>query len=490
MKKVAIVGGGFSGLSAAALLASKQYDVTLYEKNEQVGGRARVLKEQGYTFDMGPSWYWMPDVFESFFSLFNKSSKDFYQLVRLSPSYRVFWDKDDFMDVPSSAEETVGLFEEIETGSGAKLREFLLEAERKYRAAIDGRLVFKPSLSWMEYSTLILKKETWQLQLLTSFHRHVRKYFRHPRLLMLMEFPVLFLGALPKQAPALFSMMNYAGLSLGTWYPMGGMYKVVEAMEEIARAAGVKIRTHAEIKNFKNTPTRITGGFVNGESFSADAVVASADYHHVEQKLLGEEHRTYTPAYWSKRTMAPSSLIFFVGVNRNIKNLLHHNLFFDEDFSRHAREIYSEPAWPRQPLFYVSCPSKTDPSVAPEGKENLFILIPVASGLEDTPEIREKYFQLVINRMERITGDSFAADIEYKKSYCINDFVSDYHAFKGNAYGLANTFYQTAFLRPRMRHRTLRNLFYAGQLTVPGPGVPPAIISGQIAAAKVMEYLN
>ena len=489
-KNISVIGAGYSGLAAASVLGAAGYEVNIYEKNDQCGGRARVFTEKGFTFDMGPSWYWMPDVFESFYSRFGKSAADFYELKKLSPSYRIFFGRDDLMDIPESPEALYDLFESVEAGSADQLKKFLKEAEEKYRIAIQGKLVYYPSLSWREYSSLIWRKETWQLQLVKSFHSHVREFFSNPRLISLMEFPVLFLGAMPQNTPALYSLMNYAGLTLGTWYPMGGMSKTVDAMVKVATNSGVTIHTGQEVGKIICANEKLSAISINEKEILTDALVASADYHHVEQNMLDKEYRMYSPQYWNSRVMSPSSLIFFLGIHGKVKNLLHHNLFFDTDFSKHAGEIYSDPKWPSSPLFYVCCPSQADLSVAPEGKENLFILVPIASGLKDSEETREQYFKLVMERLENITGNNFRDKIEVKKSYCLNDFAADYHAFKGNAYGLANTFLQTAFLRPRMQSKKVKNLFYTGQLTVPGPGVPPAIISGQIAAQQVIKYLN
>ncbi len=489
-KKVVVIGAGYSGLAAAAVLGARGYDVSVFEKNEQAGGRARVYREKGFTFDMGPSWYWMPDVFESFYALFGKRADDFYELHRLSPAFAINYANDDCMNVPSDLPALCQLFEGIEPGSSIQLKKFLEKAADKYRIAITDKLVFKPSLSWTEYISLAGKKEFYTLELFSSFHKYVRKHFRNPRLIALMEFPVLFLGSMPEHTPALYSLMNYAGLVLGTWYPMGGMGKTIDAMCILAEASGVKIYCNSEVKSITCHNGEAIMLSVNGEEISADAIVASADYHHVEQTLLPVPFRMYSSSYWNSRKMSPSALIFYIGVSRKLKNLIHHNLFFDTDFSQHAKEIYLRPAYPSAPLFYVSCPSQTDPSVAPEGKENLFILIPLASGLHDDDATREYYFDLVMKRIETITGNYFRDEIEVKRSYCLNDFSTDYNAFKGNAYGLANTFFQTAFMRPKVQSSKLKNLFYAGQLTVPGPGVPPAIISGQIAAQQVIKYLN
>ena len=486
MSSISVIGSGFSGLSAASCLAEAGQEVTVFEKNSLPGGRARKFEEQGFVFDMGPSWYWMPDVFEKFYQRFGKTTSDFYRLVRLDPSYRIFFSKDDIVDLPAGEQALFDLFEKREAGSGPQLKKFLEEGKYKYETGINN-MVYKSGLSISELIDPKLIKGIFSLHLFRSMSTYVRKYFRDPGLIQLLEFPVLFLGAPPSKTPALYSLMNYADMSLGTWYPMGGMYKIVEAMHQIAATRGVRFEFNSEVETFELNSSKIKSLLVNGAQRQTDYVVASADYHHVEQNLLPPAFRKYSIQYWNKRAIAPSSVIFYLGVNKRLKNLLHHNLFFDQDFSRHTEEIYTNPAWPTNPLFYVCCPSKTDPTVAPEGCENVFILIPVAPDLTDTPDIREKYFNLVMSRLESLTGQSIVENIIYKKSYAHRDFVQDYHAFKGNAYGLANTIMQTANFKPSMINKKVKNLFYTGQLTVPGPGVPPAIISGQVVARELIR---
>lgn len=488
MKRIAIIGSGFSGLASAAVLANAGCRVDVYEKNGQAGGRARTFEKDGFTFDMGPSWYWMPDVFEKFFNKFGHTTSDFFELVQLSPSFSLFF-KDEIIDIPADFNALCDLFEKIEKGSRERLIKFMEEAEFKYNLGIK-KLVYKPGHSWFEFADFELFKGVFRLQAFSSFSKHVRKYFKDPRLIALMEFPVLFLGAKPNDTPALYSLMNYAGLKLGTWYPMGGFGKVAEAMKHIAEKEGAILHTKSEIQEINIASDLINRLTSNSGALSADAVIASADYHHVEQKLLPVAHRTYSEKYWASRVFAPSALIFFLGINKKVEKLRHHNLFFDEDLDDHAREIYDNPSWPAKPLFYVCSPSRTDPSVAPEGKENLFLLMPLAPGLEDNNDLREKYFKVMLDRIEKLTGDNIADHIIVKKSYCISDFTQDYNAYKGNAYGLANTLLQTAVFKPSMRSYKIKNLFYAGQLTVPGPGVPPAIISGQVAASELLKYLK
>ncbi len=495
LKKVIVIGSGFSGLSAASCLAKEGFNVTILEKNDGIGGRARQFEAEGFVFDMGPSWYWMPDVFEQFFAHFGKKVSDYYHLVRLDPSYQVVFKNPEQLDsakdvisLPANMTELEQLFENIEPGSAAKLRQFLSEAEYKYKVGM-GDFVHKPSHGIMEFADLRILKSLFRLQMFTSLSKHVRQLFKDERLIQILEFPVLFLGATPQNTPALYSLMNYADMSMGTWYPMGGMHKIVEAMADVAREQGVSIKTGQEVAHIETANGKVTAVVTsNGSRYTADAVVGSADYHHIETRLLESQNRNYNQSYWDKRVMAPSSLLWYLGINKRIPGLKHHNLFFDEDFGLHSEEIYTEPKWPSKPLFYASAPSVTDPSVAPEGCENLFLLIPVAPGLEDTPEVRARYFDMVMDRLERFTGTNIRSHIVYQRSYAHTDFVKDYHAFRGNAYGLANTLLQTAFLKPKMKSKKLSNLWYTGQLTVPGPGVPPSIISGQVVAAEVKKW--
>lgn len=486
-KTVIVIGSGFSGLSTACYLAAAGYAVTILEKNSCLGGRARKFETEGFVFDMGPSWYWMPDVFERFFADFGKKVSDYYTLKRLDPSYQVVFGENDVMSVPAEMPALEALFEQTEPGSTRNLRKFLKEAAYKYKVGM-GVFVQKPSKSILEFADWRVLSSIFRIDMFKPMSKHVRSLFKSEKLRKLLEFPVLFLGATPEKTPALYSLMNHADLALGTWYPMGGMYKIIEGMAALAVELGVKIELNQEVTQIQAQNGKAQKAITRqGKSFSADYFVGAADYQHIDSALLSPEHRNYTEKYWNSRVMAPSCLLWYLGIGKRINGLEHHNLFFDEDFAIHAQEIYEQPQWPSKPLFYLSAPSITDPTVAPEGCENLFLLIPVAPGLDDTPEIREQYFNLVMDRLEKHLNQPVRQDITYKRSYAHTDFVADYHAFKGNAYGLANTLLQTAFLKPALKNRRLQNFWYAGQLTVPGPGVPPAIISGQVVAREILK---
>jgi len=488
VKSAIVIGAGFAGLAAAACLAKKGLKVTLLEKNSSPGGRARKFSDAGFTFDMGPSWYWMPDVFEAYFNLFGKSTSDFYELTRLDPSYRVFFDSKETMDLPADREGLNKLFESLEPGSSKNLNKFLTEAEYKYRVGMT-EFVHKPSLSLMEFADFRVLKSAMRLSLFSSLAKQVDKLFKHPKLRELLKFPVLFLGATPEKTPALYSLMNYADMVLGTWYPKGGMFQIVDAMVKIAKNQGVEFKYDEPVEKIEVDGKQVSSVITNQGSYQADVVVGAGDYHHIDQHLLGKNHQ-YSAAYWNNRVMAPSCLIFYLGIRKKLKGLLHHNLFFDADFKRHANEIYNEPAWPKEPLFYACLASKTDPSCAPDDCENLFLLMPVAPGLDDDEKMREKYYGVMMERLEMMTGQPILPHVVYKRSYALNNFVEDYHAFKGNAYGLANTLKQTAILKPSIKHKKVKNLYFTGQLTTPGPGVPPSLISGQVVAAQVAKDLK
>ncbi len=491
-KKAIVIGAGFAGISAASFLAKLGWQVTVIEKHNLPGGRARQFSENGFTFDMGPSWYWMPDVFERYFNQFGKQVSDYYKLTRLNPSYRVYWNNN-YWDIPADYQALKQLFETVETGAGKKLDKVMDEAAFKYKVGVE-KLVFKPGQSITEFFDKDLIVGLFKLDVFNSVKAHIEKHFKNQQIRELLEFPVLFLGALPEKIPALYTLMNYADIKGGTWYPKGGMYQIVEGMYSLAKSLGVNFIFNSNISTIiiENSKATAVQYINNNEThlITADVIISGADYHFTEQ-LLPIKCRNYSEAYWQKRVMAPSCLLYYVGLNKKLKNVLHHSLFFDVPFKQHAAEIYSNPQWPSEPLFYVSATSVTDSNSAPINSENLFFLIPVAAGLQgDSEELRTQYFDKIVQRFEEKIGEQIKENITYYQSYATANFLEDYNAFKGNAYGLANTLMQTANLKPNCRNKKVKNLFYTGQLTVPGPGVPPSLISGEVVAKLVNKIFG
>jgi len=484
--KITIIGSGFSAIAAACYLAKSGHEVTVFEKNSSIGGRARQMKKEGFTFDMGPSWYWMPDVFERFFADFGKKTTDYYELIKLSPAYRVYYGIADFITIADNLEEIITTFENIEKGSGTLLKNFMADAKSNYDIAIKD-LVYRPGVSPLE---LITPQTAMKVgQFLSNISKDVRKKFNNERLIQILEFPVLFLGAKPSDTPSFYSFMNYADFGLGTWHPKTGMFDVVRAMESLATELGVKFETSATIEKIIVENKVAKAIVVNGQTIHSDVILSGADYHHTET-LLDQEHRAYSEKYWDSRVFAPSSLLFYVGFNKKIENISHHALFFDVDFYQHAKDIYDEPQWPKEPLFYANFPSLTDKTAAPEGMESAFFLVPLAPGINDTEALREEYFDKIMDRFESLTQQSVRNNIIFKESFCKNDFVSEYNSYKGNAYGMANTLLQTAFLRPKLKSKKVNNLYFTGQLTVPGPGVPPALISGKLVSELINKQFS
>ena len=486
---ICVIGAGFAGISAATNLANYGHNVFVVEKNSDFGGRARKLKAKGFTFDMGPSWYWMPDVFERHFEINGEKIEDYLKLKRLNPSYKIFFSDKHIVSLPVDFNDIKKIFEKYEKGSGENLTRFLKDAEKKYKIGMN-KFVRKPSKSVFEFFNSEIIAGLFKMDLFKSMHTHIRKFFNNKFLIKIIEFPLLFLGATPKNTPALYSLMNYADIKLGTWYPDGGMHKIIEAMISLAKKKGVVFYSKNEVKSFQINNKKIVKVETNKKLFDVDIVLSGADYHHTEQKLLPPKYRNYSSKYWDKKTMSPSSLLFYLGTNKKLKNIEHHCLFFDKDFDQHANDIYEFPQWPEEPLFYGSFSSKSDNSVSPKGCENIVLLVPIAPNLKDSDTIREKYYNIIMDRLEKLTKQSIKKHVIYKKSYCINNFKKDYNSFRGNAYGLANTLFQTAIFKPSIKNKKLNNLYYCGQLTVPGPGVPPSIISGEVSSKEIIRDFN
>lgn len=489
MKRVAVVGGGFGGLSAAALLAKKGFKVQLFEKNETTGGRARYFTQGAYRFDMGPSWYLMPEVFDRFFGLAGKKTEDMYELARLDPTYRVFFGEGESVDITTDRAQVERIFDQMEPGCAARFRSYMKQAQYKYTTAIE-QFLYRDYRSLRQFFNKTLLIEGSRLQVFTKLDTMVSRYFKDRRIQQILEYAMVFLGTDPSDAPSMYSLMSHVDINQGVFYPREGLAGAAQAISRLAEELGVEILTASPVEKILHKNGKASGVQVHGEKIDADAVLINADYAHAEMSLMPDEYVSYPAKYWEKRVLAPSMFILFIGLNKTLKNLVHHNLYFQPVWQDHFNAIFKKPGWPEDPCFYLSAISKTDGSAAPQGCENLFVLVPSAPGLSDSDEQRESYARSVIAHIERVTGESITEHIDVMRIYSQRDFAADYNAFKGTALGLSHTLFQTAVFRPHIRSKKLGGCYFAGQYTHPGVGVPMVLIAAELAANALASEVS
>lgn len=486
---VIIIGAGFAGLSAAALLSNSGYKVTILEKNNSIGGRAQVMKKKGFIFDMGPSWYLMPDVFEKFFNSLNYKSSDLLKLIRLDPSYRIFTDTQEKIDISPSLKKNIELFESLEKGAGIEFKKYLLVAKRYYDLSIK-YFLYKEYKSIKDFLVKEMINEGKGLKIFDSMDKYVGRFFKSDKIKKILLYSLVFLGGSPKNTPSLYTLMSHVDFNLGVWYPDGGMGKVIEAIKNIAVSKKTRIKLNTEVIKLTVKDNKISEVKTTKGIYHADIIISAADLPFTETKLLDEKYQTYPKEYWQKKTIAPSTFLIYLGLKKKLKNITHHNLILDQDWTKHFESIFKNPDWPDKPSYYVCAPSVTDSSVAPKGKENLFILVPIAAGLKDSKTQKEKYFQKIIADLERVTGEEIQKSIEVKEIFTVSDYVKRYNAYKGTALGLSHTFFQSALFRPGHKSKKLDNLYYTGQYSTPGIGVPMTLISSQIVFDEIEKQYD
>lgn len=485
-KKAVIIGAGFGGLSLSCHLARDGWNVTLLEKNSMCGGRAQTWSKDGFLFDMGPSWYLMPEVFEDFFALFGKKREDYYKLVKLDPYYRVFFSKDDTCDVDSNLDKTKALFEKFEPGKGKNLQKYLDLSKYKYDVAMK-EFLYKDYKTVFDFLNIRMMTEGLKLDIFRSLDKFVRRFFKDQRSRQILEYAMVFLGNSPYNAPALYSIMSHVDMNLGVWYPDGGINTMAKAMEKLALELGVTIRYNEEVTGMDIKDKKVVSVSTAKGMYPADLVVSNADYAFMETAVVPEKSRTYSKKYWDSRVWAPSMVLAYLGIDARLDRLAHHNLYFSKDWDTHFETIFNKPAWPEDPCYYVGCPSRTDPTVAPAGKENVFFLIPVSPELEDTDEAREKLLDRTLAHFEGITGVPVRQKLLVKRIFSGCDFSSEYNSYKGSALGISHTLLQTAIFRPAHRSGKVKNLYYSGHYNHPGVGMPMTVISSQITRDLVRK---
>ncbi len=487
--KTVIIGAGFGGLSAAALLARDGHEVTVLEKNEQAGGRASVHRDRGFTFDMGPSWYLMPDVFERFFAEFGKKPADFYELKRLDPSYRIFFGDGTMVDVPADTEKTIALFDTFEEGGGEKLRAYLRSAGELYNLTMTD-LLYREYRSVLDFvSGRLLFQGPKLVHTFEHLDHFVGRYFTSDRARKIVQYSIGFLGGAPSNTPALYHIMSHIDLTLGVFYPEGGIRAVVDAVRRLAEEHGAQFRFEEPASRIVVANDRAVAVETARGRYPADVVLVNADYAHAELTLLDPASRTYDAGYWAGRVLAPSAMVLYIGLNRRVPGLCHHTLLLDRDWERGFETLFdpNKAAWPENPSYYVNVPSKTDTTAAPPDGETLFILVPLAPGIPDTPERRQALRNRILTHLETTIGEPIQDAIVTERCFALEDFADRYNAYRGTALGLSHTLFQTALWRPAHRSSRVENLYYSGQYTHPGIGVPMTLISSQIVSRVIGE---
>lgn len=489
MKQALVIGGGFAGMASAAKLSKQGMEVTLLERHDRLGGRGRSWEKNGYTFDMGPSWYLMPEVFEQFFEDLGKNREEYYSLKKLAPYYRVFFEGEGTVDIGPDRDGINKVFDDLEENGSEKLKKYLGKASYKYKVAIE-EFLYREYRSIFQFINPRLVLQGSRLGVFGDLHSHVKKYFTDHRAQKILEYAMVFLGNSPSNAPALYSIMSHVDLVQGVYFPHGGMNKMVEGMHSLLEDLGVKIKLNTDVTGITYSNGMATGVETNTGNLPADVVLATGDYYQIEQKLLDQKVRNYSPKYWNKAVVAPSMFIMYLGVSKKLTGLKHHNLFFAKEWNNHFDEIFKHPEWPDNPSYYVSVTSDDDDSMSPEGKENVFVLVPVAPGLSADEQFRKQYGDKIIRHLENLCGEKFRDSIEVQRYYSGEEFTEDYGALKGTALGLAHTLGQTAVFRPSMRNKHLKNMFYAGQYTHPGVGVPMTLIAADIVSKAIGKEFN
>ena len=487
-ESVVVIGAGVGGLSTACYLADAGADVRVLEKNEQLGGRASRLERDGFRFDMGPSWYLMPDVFERFFDHFDRTPTDYYGLTHLDPHYRIFFKDGDEVDVTPDLERTKRVFESYEDGAGEALERYLEKSRENYEVGME-HFVYEDRSKLRDYLDLDVARQARGLSLLGSMQGHVEDYFDHPKLQQIMQYTLVFLGGSPKNTPALYNLMSHVDFNLGVWYPEDGIGGVIDGIAELGRELGVEYETNRPATGIKGREGAFLVETPEGP-LRPDLVVSNADYHHTDQELLPDERQGYDADYWDSRTYAPSAFLLYLGVEGNVDELAHHTLVLPTDWEEHFEQIFEDPAWPDDPAYYCCVPSETDDDVAPDGHSALFVLVPIAPGLEDTPEQREQYRELVLDDLADHTGTDLRDRIALEEQFCIEDFANRYNSYEGTALGLAHTLRQTAVFRPSRRSSDCPGLYFTGSYTTPGIGVPMCLVSGEHTADALLADLD
>ncbi|GAA3944376.1 phytoene desaturase family protein [Microbacterium soli] len=509
MSRVIVIGAGVAGLATAGLLARDGHEVTVLEKNAVVGGRAGSLHRHGFRFDTGPSWLLLPEAFEHFFALMGTSSDEQLDLRSLDPGYAVFAERHEGAPVSPVAVHARGaapiLFERLEPGAGRRLTAYLSSARRAKDLAL-AHFLYNPytRLSGLFRPEVLRVLPRLAGLLSTSLDAFASRRFAHPVLRQILGYPAVFLGTDPRRAPALYHLLSALDLDDGVRYPQGGFARVIDRLTALAEDAGAVIVTDAEVEEILTTTTT-TGAEVRGvrwrdgtgveRRLSADIVVSAADLHHTETRLLPPRLRTWPERWWRRRVSGPGAVTVMLGIRGRLPRLPHHSLFLAEDWHANLDAVFgTRPRVPEPASLYACKPSQTDPTVAPEGDENLFLLVPVPpdvalgrGGSEGGGDRRvEEIADAAIDTVSQWAGiPDLRPRILVRETRGPADFAADFHSWRGGMLGPAHVLSQSAVLRARNASRRVRGLYFAGATTSPGVGVPMCLISAELVLKRI-----
>lgn len=488
MKSAIIIGAGIGGLATANLLAKAGYQVTVYEKNAQPGGRAGTMKLDGFTFDTGPSWYLMPEVFQHYFELFGKSVRQELDLVRLTPAYKVFFEDAEPITITSDSEQDSATFEAIEPGAGKKLINYVANGNSIYQLSLK-HFLYTNFTSYRDLVRWDILRHSIRMARLafTPIHSYVRRYVRDARLQQILEYPMVFLGSSPFSAPAIYSLMSALDFREGVYYPRGGVYTIIERLVALGTELGVTYHYSTPVKRITTDGMHATGVILeNGSQLTADVVISNADLHFTETQLLSANEQTYPPSYWQAQEPGPSALLMYLGVKDSVPELEHHNLFFVADWEQNFRSIFDEKTIPASASLYICKPSATDSTVAPKGSENLFVLVPLPAGIEvddsEANNIADSYLDIIEKQLQI---PDFKKRITVKKVFSPSDFGSTYNAWQNSALGPSHILRQSALFRTQNQSKKIKNLYYVGGFTVPGIGLPMCLIGAELVYKRL-----
>lgn len=483
-----VVGAGIGGIATAGLLARNGFQVTVLEKNSAPGGRCDQIVRDGHRFDLSATLFLMPEVFAQTYAALGERMEDHLDLRRVDPTYRISFDDGVKLALTGDLEGMRGQLEGIEPGSFGGLMRYLAEGHLNYNLSLK-RFVGRNFYNLLDYFSPANLPLLFQMKALVKHYDNVGNYFRDAHLKQAFTFQNMYLGLSPYDAPATYSLLQYTELAEGVWFPVGGMYRVIESLASIAESLGVRFMYDTPVEQIEVRGNRVAGVRAEGGlRLEADVVVANADLPYVYQQLLPDRAEGERMA---RKKHTCSAITFYWGVDRACPQLGTHNIFLSGDYRASFDRIFEDMTLPESPSFYVHAPARIDPSAAPAGQDTLMVLVPVGhldeSARQDWPALRERARSVVLRRLASAGVADLEAHLKFEVAFTPTTWESRYNLSKGAAFGLSHNFMQVGYLRPRNRHSRYRNLYFAGASTHPGTGLPMVLLSARLTTERILK---